>query len=256
MTQPSGRSLPLSRSRRFICDLMHHARQVPTVSIQRRMRIAPVVAARQAAGPRPSWCAVFTKAYAFVAAATPELRRVYLPFPWPHLYEHPLNVASVAVERRLDSGEDAVFFAHLRAPETQGLLELDAALRRFKEEPVAELSLYRRMERLSRLPRPLRRLLWWMGLNLSGHRRARLLGTFGVSVVAGLGASMLYLLSPLTTTLNYGAVAEDGSVDVRLLFDHRVLDGATIARALGNMERVLNGEILAELRYFEALDAA
>jgi hypothetical protein len=112
------------------------------------------------------------------------------------------------------------------------------------------------MRRLAWLPRPLRRLLWWAALNLSGRRRVRLLGTFGVSTVAGLGAGTLFLPSPLTTTLNYGPVAEDGSVEVRLLFDHRVLDGATMARALADMERVLNCEILAELRYFRALDAA
>jgi hypothetical protein len=240
--------------RRFVGDLMHYAARVPTVSIQRRMQLAPVLAARQAAVPRPSWCAIFTKAYSFVAAARPELRRVYMPFPWPHLYEHPVNIATIAVERHLEE-EDALFFAHLRAPEGQGLLELDSALRRLKEEPIDSIPFYRRMRRLSGLPWPLRRLAWWLALNLSGHRRARLLGTFGVSVVAGLGASTLYLLSPLTTTLNYGAVLEDGSVDVRLLFDHRVVDGATIARALDHLERILKCEILAELRYFEGLAA-
>jgi hypothetical protein len=254
MAQPAGRRLPLSRARRFIGDLMRQAARVPTVSIERRMQLAPVVAARQAAGPRPSWCALFTKAYAFVAAARPELRRVYMSFPWPHLYEHPINVASVAVERHLDD-EDAVFFGHLRTPEKQGLMDLDEALRRLKEEPVASIPLYRRIRKVSGLPWPLRRLAWWWGLNSSGHRRVRLLGTFGVNVVAGLGAGTLYLPSPLTTTLSYGAIAEDGSVDVRLLFDHRVVDGATIARALEDLERVLKCEILAELRYFEALAA-
>src|SRR5713226_8952981 len=112
MPQPVGRNLSLSLPRRFICDLVHFAHKVPTVPVERRMCLAEVAAARQAARPRPSWCAVFTKAYACVAAARPELRRAYLSFPTPHLYEHPLNVASVAVERRFGD-EDAVFFAHL-----------------------------------------------------------------------------------------------------------------------------------------------
>ena len=47
-------------------------------------------------------------------------------------------------------------------------------------------------------------------------------------------------MSLMTTTLNYGVIAEDGTVDVRLIYDHRVLDGATIARALGELETVLN----------------
>ncbi len=153
-------------------------------------------------------------------------------------------------------GEDGVIFAHLRAPHTQGLREIDAALKRYKEAPLESLPLYRRMRRLSRLPRPLRRLFWWAGLNLSGHRRARLLGTFGVTTLGGLGASAHEVVSPVTTTLSYGVFRPDGSIDVQITLDHRVLDGAPLARALEDMERILKGELLAELRYFEALDAA
>src|SRR5262249_16502232 len=131
MPHPAGRYLPLSLPRRLICDLVHFAHQVPTVPVERRMSLAPVVAARKQAVPRPSWCALFTKAFAFVAAARPELRRAYMAFPFAHLYEHPLNIASVAVERRLGD-EEAVFFAHLKHPERMGLVELDAELRRCK----------------------------------------------------------------------------------------------------------------------------
>jgi hypothetical protein len=255
MPQPVGRNLPLSLPRRFICDLVHFARQVPSVPVQRRMDLAPLVAVRQAARPRPGWCAIFTKALAFVAAARPELRRAYLSFPRPHLYEHPVNVASVAVERRWHD-EDAVFFGQLRSPEKQGLLELDARLRMFKEEPIERISSFRRSLKLSRLPRPLRRLAWWVGLNAWGRKRASYMGTYGVSVYAGLGAASLHPLSPLTTALNYGVIGADGAVDVRLIYDHRVLDGSTVARALEDMERVLKCEIVAEMRYFQALEAA
>src|SRR5438128_10978349 len=96
MAQPVGRNIPLSLPRRFICDLVHFAHKVPSVPVQRRMNLGPLLAARQEADPRPSWCALFTKAYGMVAAATPELRRAYLSFPRPHLYEHPINVASIA----------------------------------------------------------------------------------------------------------------------------------------------------------------
>jgi hypothetical protein len=255
MPEPIGRNLPLSLPRRFVCDLIHFARKVPTVPVQRRMNLAALLEVRRAAHPRPSWCAIFAKAYGFVAAARPELRRAYLPFPRPHLYEHPVSVASVAVERRYGD-EDAVFFGHLRSPERQGLLEIDAHLRRFKEEPLESIGLFRRVLRTSRLPRPLRRALWWLGLNVSGRKRAKHLGTFGVSVYSGLGAASLHPLSPLTTTLNYGVIDPDGSVDVRLVYDHRVLDGSNIARALLDLERVLNNEIVVEMRYFQALGAA
>jgi hypothetical protein len=219
------------------------------------MHLAPVVAARQAARPRPSWIAILLKAYAFIAEARPELRRVYLPLPWPHLYEHPVHVATIAIERQIE-GEDAVIFAHVRAPQRHGLLEIDAALKRYKEEPLDSLPLYRRMRRLCRLPGLLRRLYWWAGMNLSGHRRARLLGTFGVSAVGGFGANVYQIVSPTTTTLSYGVLRPDDALDVQITFDHLVLDGAPLARALEDMERILKCEILAELRYFEALEAA
>ena len=62
----------------------------------------------------------FTKAYSFVAAQRQPLRQAYMPWPWPHIYEHSVNIASVAVERR-DGEEDAVFFARVRNPHEQSL---------------------------------------------------------------------------------------------------------------------------------------
>ena len=247
MPHPHGRNLALSLPRRLVCDLLHFARQVPTVPVQRRMNLGPVMAARQALHPRPGWCTIFTKAYAVVAAARPELRRAYLGFPRPHLYEHPVNVASVAVEREFQ-GESAVFFAPLRSPEQQCLLGLEGHLQRFKSEPLESIPVFRRAMTVSRLPRPIRRLAWWLALNAQGRKRAHYMGTFGVSVYAGLGAASLHPLSPLTTTLNYGVIDPGGAVDVRLIYDHRVLDGASVARALEHLEGVLRRDMVHELR--------
>jgi pyruvate/2-oxoglutarate dehydrogenase complex dihydrolipoamide acyltransferase (E2) component len=74
------------------------------------------------------------------------------------------------------------------------------------------------------------------------------LGTFGVTSYSGLGAESLHPLSPLTATLNYGVIGHNGSVDVRIIYDHRVMDGATVARALARMEEVLNEGLVGELR--------
>jgi hypothetical protein len=247
MPEPFGRTLPLSLPRRLICDMMHFARQVPSIPVQRRMNVAAVAAAREASPARPSWCALFTKAFATIAARQPEFRRAYISWPWPYFYEHPNNIASIAVSRRYGD-EDAVFFAHMRNPEKQRLTQIDSFLKYCKEEPVESIALFRWGIRMTRWPLPIRRMLWWYGLNTSGHRRALRLGTFGVSVYSGLGAESLHPLSPLTSTLNYGVIAADGSVDVRIIYDHRVLDGGTVARALGQMEEVLHGDILAELQ--------
>src|SRR5262249_28193244 len=162
--------------------------------VQRRMRLGEVVAARAAAAARPSWCAVFTKAFAMVTDAWPELRRAYMGFPRPHLYQHPITVMSIAVERRFGD-EDAVFFYQLRQPERLALAEIDARVRQAKEGPLEAFGAYRRVLLISRLPKLIRRLVWWIGLNTSGRKRAHFMGTAGVSAYAGLGAASLHPLS-------------------------------------------------------------
>ena len=47
-------------------------------------------------------------------------------------------------------------------------------------------------------------------------------------------------------------IATDGTVTVRLVYDHRVLDGAAVARALARLEEVLRGAVVAELRTMSA----
>ncbi len=255
MPQPTGRSLRLSPPRRFICHLMHFAKQVPTIPVERRLNVAAAATARDQAAPRPSWAAIFAKAYGFVCAARPELRRCYLKFPTPRLYEHPISVASIAVERRFGN-EDAVLFGHISRPEMRSLTELHQRVRVFKERPIEQIGSFRQTLKMGSLPGPLARLVWWCGLNVWGRKRAHYFGTFGLSTYGALGASSLHPLSPLTTTFNYGAISPDGDVEVRLVYDHRVLDGATVARALQDLERVLQCEIVAELRYLRAMEAA
>ena len=242
----SGRRFGLSLQRRFVRDLLHFARKVPSIPMQRRMNLPDLVAARSARRVA-GWCAVFTKAYAIVSAARPELRRCYLPFPWGQLYEHPFVVASIAFEREY-RGEPGVFFGLVPSPQQLSLPEVEAMVRYYKNTPVEQVGRFRLTLNLSRLPLPLRRFVWWFGLNARGLYRASFFGTFGVSTVSSLGSSSLHQLSPLTTTLNYGTFADDGSIDVRLTYDHRVMDGATVARALAHLEEVLHGEILAEMR--------
>lgn len=240
-----GRSIRLSPMRRCIGDLLWAAKAVPTIPVQRRMRLTELASARAAQPVRVPWSAIFTKAYAQVAASMPELRRAYVKFPWPHLYEYPVSVASIAVEREY-AGERGVLFARIKDPAELPLVELGRIIKGLQQVPVDACKDFRRMLRLSRLPWPLRRWLWWLGLNI-GRQRGNYFGTFGVSVYSALGAESLHPLSPLTTTLNYGVLADDGSVDVRIVYDHRVLDGAMVARALQELEAKLSGDIRTEL---------
>jgi hypothetical protein len=190
---------------------------------------------------------VFAKGFALVAARRPELRRAYLPLPWPHLWEADESLASVAVEREYE-GEPAVFFGVFRAPDRRPLAEMAERLDEWKTRPVEEVYRFRRMLRFARLPLAARRLLWWYANSWSGAVKARNFGTFGVSLTGSAGATATNLICPLTTSLNCGVIGPDGTADVRLHFDHRVIDGMPAARALAELEEVLRTEVAAELR--------
>jgi hypothetical protein len=136
----------------------------------------------------------------------------------------------------------------VRAPERRTIERLDRWLRRAQETPVRDFRSFDRALRIARLPRPIRRLLWWIGMDWWGGQRAMRIGTFGVSSTAGFGASTLFVSSPCTTTLHPGALANDGTMPMRMTFDHRVYDGATAARTLVDLEAALLGEVLSELR--------
>jgi hypothetical protein len=241
-----GKWVGLSRPRRFLADFLHFAAKVPSVPVQRQMKLADVVAARGELAERPCWPAIFLKGYALVSDDMPVLRRAFVRLPWPHLREYPRVAASIAVERDY-RGEPCVFFGRVTDPGKLTLAEIHAKIRHFSEEPVENVRTFRKMLAVGALPGFLRRALLWLGLNLP-RTRPNLFGTFGVSVYSSLGAESLHPLSPLTTTLNYGVIAADGTVAVRIVYDHRVLDGATVARALARLEEVLRGPILTELR--------
>jgi hypothetical protein len=250
-----GRTIRLSLPRRLVCDLVHFAHKVPTVPVQRQINVGALAGLRsQLQAPRPSWCTLFTKAYGIVSAEVPELRRSYLPFPWARLYEHDQNIASVALERQYQ-GENGVFFAHFYGPEKLSLPALEQELRRFKEAPIEEIPDFRSNLFISRLPKPIRRFAWWYITHFRGYRKATWLGTYAVSVYSGLGAESLHPLTPVTTILNYGLIAENGDVTARIVYDHRVMDGATIARALARLEKVMNDELVVEMKSLLAVPA-
>ena len=100
---------------------------------------------------------------------------------------------------------------------------------------------------MTRLPLPLRRLAWLVGLNF-GRQRANYFGSFVVTSVAAYGGGELHALSPGPFILSYGVVEPDQTIDVVIRWDHRITDAALIAKALTRLEQVLNTEIAAELR--------
>jgi hypothetical protein len=241
-----GRAIRLSPAKRLVLDVLHFSRGIPTVPVQKRMSIAPLVQARAACGKSPRWTAIFVKAYALLAREIPELRRVYVKLPLPHIFEYRSSVASVVIEREY-KGELGIFTQVILNPAARTIGDLGEMLEKGTSVPVGEISEVRRALRVAALPWPIRRLVWWLGLNISRFR-ARFFGTFGFSVYSALKVESLHPLMPVTTLLNYGVIDANGNVNVRIIYDHRVMNGATVARALNRMEEILNGAVADEVR--------
>ncbi|QEL15701.1 hypothetical protein [Limnoglobus roseus] len=251
MRRVRGRWISVSQPRRVIAELMRTCHTIPIITIETRMQLAELVAARNGIPNPPSWVAVFAKAFGIVAKRRAELRRSYMPWPWPHFYETEDSIGTVSVEREFH-GEPAVFFGQFRLPDQQTLTRLQEIIDHWRTTPVEQVRDFKRLLRLMWWPRPVRRFCWWYASQVAGRHRTRQFGTFAISTTASTGATCINLISPVTATLNYGLLAEDGSLDVRLHFDHRVMDGMPAARALAEIEDVLRTTILAELREMAA----
>ena len=114
--------------------------------------------------------------------------------------------------------------------------------------PAGSVAAFRRSLLISRFPLPLRRLIWWIGLNI-GRQRGNHFGNLGVTSVSAFGPGELHALSPGPFILSYGVVDTDHRVDVVIRWDHNVTDAAQIAALLTRLERVLNGAIAAEVKH-------
>ncbi|MCA1455413.1 acyltransferase [Bradyrhizobium sp. BRP22] len=240
-----GTARKISVPRCFIADLMHASLDIPFVSLTRLLNVQDLVKARAALARPPGWAATFVKAFALVAKDEPVLRTLYVKWPSPGFYELPRSVASVAIARVVE-GESCVLPQKISTPEAKPLAEIDALIQHAKQAPVEEVAAFRKALRATRLPLPLRRLIWWIGLN-HGRQRANYFGSFSVTSVAAIGPGELHALTPGPFVLSYGMEA-DGTISVVLRWDHRVTDAALIARTLCRLEQVLNTEIAAELR--------
>lgn len=248
-----ARWTPISINRRLVLDGLSFARRVPLFPAEKAFELAEVAALRKQTARRVSWAAVFVKAYAMVARRHAPLRQTYVRWPWPHFVEEPNSTAMVVVNRQY-FGEDRICWGRLTNPEEQSLVDLQQQLDAYQTEPVDRI--FRQQLRLSRMPTPLRRALYWLNMNFGGRKRAKRLGTFTMSTLAGQGVVNRMHQTFLTTSLTYGPLDDSGQTLVTLLCDHRVVDGIVAARALVELEATLKGAIAAELKSLAGKRAA
>jgi hypothetical protein len=241
-----GQWKSLSPSRRLVTDVMRFAAAVPSVPVERTVDLSALIAARATWRVRPAWAAIFAKAYGQTAQEFPELRRIYLKWPWPHLYEYPNSVAVITVER-IHQGEPWVLMRLIKDPQARRVADIAEIVRHSVEAPLDEVKDFGRMLTLGRLPGLVRRPLVWTGYNV-GRLRPNYFGTFVVTAVSFMGADALHLPVWTTTLLTFGVFGPDGRVPLRITMDHRIFDGVAIAKILARLEAILQGPILEELR--------
>jgi len=187
---------------------------------------------------------LFIKAFALVACRRRELRQSYATFPWPHIQQFTGSVGMLATERE-HRGERWLFWSRFAAPDQRSLVELQQALDQYQTAPVEQI--FRQQWRLSGLPTPLRRGLWWWTLNCAGAKRAKRVGTFFLSTLAGKGVEIQDPPAFLTSNLTYGPLDRDQTCRVTLSYDHRLMDGSLAADCLIELEQTLCGPIAEEL---------
>lgn len=240
----NGRRITVPASRRLSWDLLYFHKSVPLCAHDRRMNLKELSAARDACSERVSWPALFLKAFAIVAEQVPELRQTWYRWPWAHLYQHPFSVATMTVQRQI-SGEPWLFWGQIASPESKSVAEIQQAIDRFRDGDVRQV--FRKQLQLAAVPMLLRRIIWWWNLNVATRSRAKRLGTFFLSTLAGRGAEIQLPPSIHTGCLTYGPLDDTGTSRVTLAYDHRVMDGALVADILQRLETTLNGVLKEEL---------
>lgn len=252
-TNMRGKRLSFPKNRRLVLDICHVAKSVPTFPVERSFQLGDLLDARDHAGTRISWVALYTRAYGLVCQAIPELRQMFVAYPSPRLYEHPHSVASVSIHRDDPNGGKRLIWGRIDNAEGNCLVEIQQRLDLVARGPLDEV--FKDGMRLERLPAPLRRFSWWMAMNWQGRQRAKKVGTFTISTLAG--ENTLNRGHPLvaTSSLAYSRCDASGSCLVTLLADHRVLDGMLAAQALGLLEMKLRSQVLEELSSLSGMNS-
>lgn len=250
--QKDGRRFAVPASRRLTWDLLRFHREIPLCAHDRLMNLSSVMQARGECVQRISWPALFIKAYALVAKEIPELRQTWYSWPWAHIYQHSGSVATLTVQRE-HNGEPWLFWGLIRSPENLSLQEIQLQIDQFRNEPIQ--SVFEKQWRLAHLPTFLRRCVWWWNLKIETRKRAKRLGTFFVSTLSGLGAEIQLPPSVQTGCLTYGPLDDHNVARVTLAYDHRIMDGALVARILQRLEGTLNETLTAELQSLNQSEA-
>jgi hypothetical protein len=131
----AGRWLPMTAQRALVLDVLHFARDVPLFPVERQFELGELPRLRKLAPVRISWCALFLKAYGAVAAQHAVLRRIYRRWPWPHFYQHPDPVVTIAIHRD-HNGHPRLCWGRFTSPQSLSLADIQRQLDYYALAPV------------------------------------------------------------------------------------------------------------------------
>lgn len=242
-----GSRIELSNGRRLVDDVIRIANRQPMAAFCRDMDLTPICDLRRKIKPRLSWNTIMMKAYSIVAKQTPALRQTYVSFPWPHLYQSEDNVVMITIARE-EKNETRLMFARIHRPEELSLTQIQEQLDYFGTHPIEDIKQFRHQIRFAAMPRMVRRLVWWLLLDMWPSKRAAHVGTFGMSISGFNAAYGNCHLGPNTTILGVDPAPRNGISRTLLTFDHRVLDGKPTIDAMNALFSALHGPILQEMQ--------
>ena len=250
MVQKSHR-LPLTNDRRLVCDLVAIAQKTPFAPISRTIDVSALQALRKKIRPRLPWQVILMRAYGMVSQQFPVLRQIYVPLPYPHIYQHHESVCLLTVGREYQ-GVNRLFFARFNQPENHSLASLLEQLEIYRRRPVEEIQQLRHQVRFAKFPWWIRQMGWKLMTHWMPKGRAKLMGTFGMSLSGFRDTKGLYHLGPCTTILGYDQFCPRGNAHITLTFDHRILDGKPAVDVMEALRVTLHGPILDELQRMAA----
>ena len=242
-----GKYISLANDRRIICDLIGIANRMPTAPLQIEIDVTEIKRLRRLIQPRISWQVIMMRAYAQVARDIPQLRQIYVPFPWPRLYEHSENVCLLTISRN-HCGRERLFFARFCQPENYRLPQLQQLFDDYRRKPIKEFRQLQHQIRFASMPWLVRKIGWTILTHILPASRARQMGTFGMSLSGFKEVLGTFHLGPCTTTLGFDQLCRKGKAYVTLTFDHRVLDGKPASDALHALANVLKNQVTTELQ--------
>ena len=236
---------PFPKHRHTVLDIIRVSQNVPSFPLVRNMQLGGLSLARKACPVRIAWSTLFARAYSLVCKQLPELRELFVRYPTKYLYRHPHAIGSLSVHRTDEHGNDRLIWGRWNNPESTPLDELQLQLDQFLIGPIAEV--FGEGLMLERRSAMIRRFIWWWVTNCSGRIRAKHIGTFSISSLAGQGALNAHHPLITTSSLAFSPIDVTGNCEVVLICDHRALDGVIGAKAMEMLDEVLSGRMIEEL---------